>query len=563
MEELEQLRRENQELRDQAEGLRQQIIEVARANARGAQEMANLHAAREQELEKQKRVLAIALGHAESANRMKDEFLAKVSHELRTPLNGIVGMATLLLDGAKVDSQREYAATALESAEALLIIINDLLDLSKIQAGQLELADEEFDLWRCIDGVTRQLAPRVPGPEIQFGAMVDPRTPRHLRGDEQRLRQVLLNLVSNALRFTEQGRVAIETKIVEEDSRRALVIDVCDTGCGIPEESIGEVFESFRQLDNSLRRRHGGTGLGLAISKNLVEMMRGGLTVESQVGVGSRFRIELPLPELAPVESPASTLAERRVTAFIDDPIAQQMLEAHVQALGGKAAIRGTKHAEELRGWTPDPRGIYIGEIGGPNSGEVVELLKCAHEGGGVVAVLAPVRLESSSEDCKLVPGQVLRTPLWSCDLRAFLEGIPEESRTDTRFQDVDPQTHLRVLVVEDNKVNQLVARRTLERMGHEPTIAPGGHEALALLDEQSFDVVLMDCQMPEMDGYEATQRIRELPDEQRCRLPIIALTANALAEDRARCLAAGMDDYLSKPIDVTALQEKLARWGR
>ena len=443
MSEPDPIRAENASLRAELESLRKEVGSVATANVRAALEMAAMSEQRQRELEQQSEALQAALDTARAAARMKDEFLAKVSHELRTPLNGIIGMSVLLADSISDADQRGYALTVLESANALLEIINDLLDLTRIEGAGLTLVDEPFDLVEVIDGVVSLLAPRADDARVSLEGSVSSDVPRWLRGDASRLRQILVNLVGNALKFTDDGSVTLQA--LRPEPAGPIELRVIDTGCGIPEGSAAVIFESFRQLDNSTTRRHGGTGLGLAISKSLVEMMGGTIEVESALGEGSTFRMRIPLGEVESGERPDDSVDEKQVSAF----------------------------------------------------------------GGG------------------------------------------------------DADTALAILVVEDNPVNQLVARRTLERLGHEVAVASSGEEALAVLSSSSFDLVLMDCQMPGMDGYETTRHVRDLEATGKLkRTPIVALTANAMNEDRGRCLAVGMDDYLSKPLDLTALKAALQRWG-
>ena len=520
---------------------------MAAANVQAALEMTALYEERQREAERQARDLRLALDETEAASREKDKFLANVSHELRTPLNGIIGMVTLLADSARGELEQRYVRAALDSAEALLAIINDLLDLAKIRADGIELIHERYDLWRLLGSVVYLLAPRA-SEGVELGIDIDPALPRIVLGDGPRLRQVLLNLFGNALKFTDAGRVELLATAEElEDGRATLVLSVRDTGCGIPESAQGVVFESFRQVDGGANRRHGGTGLGLAISRGLVGQMGGTLALESEVGRGSLFTIRLPIDRVA---TPVSRSDHVRVACCVDSPELGATLERHLGALGIEVRI------ESDLGSVEELEGPLVIELAGQPSEHVLNATRFALDSGRLVAWI--VRLGRGCEFTVPAGVHLLAAPLAPSELVDLFREVhphgPQPARPGARSGDAGRSYHL--LVVEDNPVNRLVAERLLQREGHRVSTAESGQAALDLLEHERFDAVLMDCQMPGIDGYETTRRLRARGE----RVPIIALTAHAMPADRQRCLDAGMDDYVTKPIDSAALAKALAR---
>ena len=407
-------------------------------------------------------VLSQAAAVAEAANRTKSQFLANMSHEIRTPLNGVLGMTELLMESGLTSSQRRLAELARSSGESLLSIVDDVLDFSRIEAGRLELEQVSFELRETVAGVVELLAERARAKDVELRALVAGDVPDVVRGDPGRLRQILINLVGNAVKFTPAGEIVVRVGLLTKDGPGSrLAFEVRDTGIGIVPEAHSRIFDAFAQADGSTTRRYGGTGLGLAICKQLVDLMGGAIEVESTLGVGTTFRF--------------------------------------TACFGRQAATAGEAAAES-------PRLLALRRtLGQP----------AEREAGSV----------RSAED-----------------------------RSAQQFEG-------RVLLVEDCAVNLAVAEGMLELLGPRVELASDGAEALAALSRGTFDLVLMDCMMPGMDGYAATQELRRRETGSGRRTPVVALTANAMSGDRERCLAAGMDDYLSKPFRQEELRELLARW--
>lgn len=509
---------------------------------------------------------------AEAASRAKSLFLANMSHEIRTPLHAIIGIADLLLDGSLAADQRDYLILVQDSAETLLAIINDILDFSKIEAGKLELVEETFDLRECLGDSLRPLAVRADAKGLELVVDVAADVPQFVRGDSHRLRQVIVNLVGNAIKFTSQGEVNLNVRTDALANHHAtLHFAVRDTGIGIPEERRKAIFEAFEQADNSMTRKFGGTGLGLAISLRLVELMGGQLQVESQVGRGSVFHFTTVL-EVVPAEDPADDLArlsELRVL-IVDDSAAARAALAEALATwnidsqaaeGCRPAMRLLRNAEsEERPFQvvladanmPDVDGFTLARWIHDDDrlrAQVVLMLTCSHRPRGIdygeslgaaACLLKPIKHSELLEALRLAmePG-VSAGPL-----------AREENKPTT--------TPLRILVAEDSLVNQKLAVGLLQRQGHAVAVANNGREALSALSHQTYDVVLMDVQMPEMDGLETTTVIRARERRTGGHVPIIAMTACAMLGDREECLSAGMDGYLSKPIRATQLLDTL-----
>ncbi len=548
-------------LRAEVARLRQQAKNAASANVRAALQLAELNELRRLESEARERELSRALAQARDAALKKDEFLAKVSHELRTPLNGIVGMTTLLLDSELEEEQRGYAEAALHAGRALAELIEDLLDLSKLEAAQLKLVSLEFDLWQVVEEVARMLATRA-GQEIELRIAIDPAVERRFIGDPYRLRQVLSNLVGNAIKFTEEGHVTVRVEAADTDfGARMLRVWVEDTGCGIPEGSIPLLFESFRQLDDSPQRRHGGTGLGLAISKALVECMGGHISAESELGRGSTFSFSLPLVP-APVEQRPPPLQGMRALAATRNEHCAQVLRAHLAATGAEVALERDllRSVERLGAETFD---LVIVDGGSYSDQGTLRALRAVPTRARA-ALIAPPAPRAPAEPPRGT--RVLSSPLAPSDLQGFALDASLRGERETRFEDarqrlaaVIGRREVRVLVVEDNRINQVVARKMLERLGCSVEVASDGSSAIELVAARAYDLVFMDCPMPGIDGYAATHAIREREGAGAARTTIVALTAQALEADRERCLAAGMDDYLAKPIQLEALVDLLA----
>ena len=523
---------------------------------------------------------------AQAASKSKSAFLANMSHEIRTPMNGVIGMLEMLAGTSLTPEQKDYAESAQHSADSLLVLINDILDFSKIEAGKLEMEHIEFDLEVTLDSFTDIMAVKAFEKGVEFACLIKDNVPVNLMGDPGRLRQILVNLVGNAVKFVNKGEVFIRVSLTQENTDEAeLLFEVMDSGIGIPSDKLGSLFDSFAQVDASTTRKYGGTGLGLAISKQLVALLGGKIGAESEIGKGSRFFFTTVFKKQRPGQKKIHLIKDirkQKILVLDTKSVNHQVFEEYLKSWECRFDIAKSVDLAlcKLRNAALDNDPFTIAIIDhilavGENLGRIIKqdknladivlvmMSSSAFRGDaarikdiGFAAFLTkPVKKEKLFDCLRII------SSLSSKELNDPSRDLITRYRVEeTKNRPVDTLPRKKILLAEDNKVNQKVASLMLGKIGHDIVIADNGKEAVKLFTEGRFDIILMDIQRPEMDGLQASKAIRKIEKERGGRIPIIALTANAMKGDRERFLAAGMDEYISKPIKIKNITEMLLK---